>query len=583
MRSKCPALVGRFSVQVVLALLLGSPLSAETVENDAQEELADEFVERIEMEVEESEQLYEELILPTGKVVFRSRFLHSGNYNPSTHYNYLKVSGGNAVFTLLETDRLSWERLEQFRASLRIRQPGYTLVLGHFKVNAGQGWTVSSSPARFLHSSRSHSYTATDEIAGFTSSEAYRGWLGGAAQLRSTRQPFYPEVAFWAGVQNFDGRRVGDSDQVYLYSSFIDSDTREIRVHEIHQGISMKQRLNLHGTSLQLIRTSSGFSEQLSPNTSARFRFTEHSQQLGSTGLLVSHESDRFSVEAEGARQDQEGYGGSVSASYRRQSIGKFYGSAWRATRRFATLHARPELVFGFDPAGTAGYGLSWANQPAKRWRFILSHAYRQRETERYLLVGTSGTDPSPNPVNAAEWSRATWVSFAFLLPAELELNANVTLSDSKRFQSALQTFSTPQRHSLRLELRHRAEHHLLAIRSQHVVSNSGQGRLFSLDWRANRARPVGYGTSITYLDTDSWAERVTLVEPVGPGQFPLLTLGGNRIRLAGVITSSPLFGLSFWASSSIDVVLQETEILESTNSRAMIRWGLGAEWHPTL
>ena len=534
--------------------------------------------------------LYQLLTTPNSGDLVRIRDRGQRWSRTEERYHYLALDRGPVRLNVLESHLLGKEiqTLRNVHAALTLEQTAFTLIAGHFRVNMGEGWTVQSSPSFSLPSSPSAPFHRSLEgISANTSAEPLRGWVGGAVDCHIQGSSALPTINMWAGNLLYDADRESNGDYS-LYSSLLWWDKKEERVWETQAGMSITQPLG-YGSQLQLIRSTSHFSEDLAPTETARYRFSDQTPLFGATGIAFRHTGKHLLLRGETTRQDHKAYGGGASGAYKTDRTGTFSVATWRATKAFATLHARPYLPFGSDPAGEGGYQAGWAGGYGIASLIAVNYARNLGEKEFYSrrVEQESGFEEYYYQYTPSQ--EALWLTLHLDLLPELTLELRGTVRNETEFLDSYDELRHPKRHSIRTALRHSTSEGTIIIRGQYVASSTGVGRLYGLEWRSGKLRGVGFRAAATYLLADSYDARVTVVEPSAPGAFPFTTLTGEHLRVAGRLDLFASNGIILWASGSVDqdfdgyyLVSRLTNSLEYHQTSAF-RWGLGFDWRPVL
>lgn len=492
-----------------------------------------------------AESIWEQLILPPGSIYLRARATDVTTSPYPAHYLRAEYARNRAeIGALIARDDGERNGADLLRAGIEYSTAGTRLVAGDFRVDHALGWTVASTPAWASPTDpRAALRTGARGVRRNLSSEEGRGWRGAAVSYdpngessdttaSSQSAPFSADI--WAGVADYDAR-AGANGGFVPYS--VQGDHRERRTADLetlrctHAGARFGVHLPARLGEFEAIGVIDRFEAPIDADQApARFRIP--GRRFSAFALAWSHSDPgrKRVIEAEATRQSTGAYAGAIVAGTGLGEANAVLASAWRATLGFASLHARPYLAFGTDPAGRTGGQLNWVHK---------------LPGDRRLAAGVA-VDVAEPAAGSQEQTRAL-----AHLTYETALAVNTTLrlqaiedaswepggsSDSQvRGRALLRREQGANRIDLRGELS-RGEHGAIGMLSFGVTNHGGE--FASVRFAVTGILHAGRGVA------------VSVIEPDGPGRFPVRRVSGSRLRAAARVDVHPLAGLLIWLAA---------------------------------
>lgn len=565
----------------------------------------DDFTSSRPLEEDGLRNLWEALSTPERGDIIRIRDRDQMQSQSAERYHYLHLERQNFELLVLESFQIANPEWRRFHSTLGVHGTSTNLLLGHFRANLGEGWTVQSSPSFALTSSPlSPFYHAAEGFTANSSAEPLRGWFGGAVHVKPWKNSWAPSLDLWAGSLEYESK--GTDAGYYLYTDVNRSQARHYGVGEFQAGAALTKEFNQKQDRVQLIRSQSQFNALLSPMTTARYRFTQFSQSYGATGLAYRHTGKQLLLSSELAYQDHEAMGGSAAAAYKSSHSGTFSTHLYRATQTFSTFHSRPYLPFGEDPAGKTAVQAGWIGK-GLGFRTIAINVAQERsesETSRSYYIEEYNPGTRTYRYQFDKEKVGGWLTLERPLGRgfSLQLRGSVSLQNDQ-VNEPDSSYSNPQggeigygRQSIRATLSQRGNWQTVHLRYQYIFayqtaeglvysgSNTSNGYLLSTQLQTHLNRGADLSFSASYLRTDDWSTRVTVVETTAPGTFPFVTLSGEHLRLAARLDLVPWNGVVLWTSGYVDHDFDPTAGYVPPPSRGenpTIGWGLGFDWRP--
>ncbi|MCB2199968.1 hypothetical protein KQI63_11205 [bacterium] len=551
--------------------------------------------------------LWEALSTPEKGDIIRIRDRDHIDRPSAERYHYLHLERQNIELLLMESGQIATPEWRRIHSALGIHGSSTNLLIGHFRANLGEGWTVQSSPSFALTSSpMSPFYHAAEGFTANSSAEALRGWFGGAVHVNPWKNGWAPSIDLWAGSLEYEAK-IG-LDGYHLFTDVNRFQLRRYGIGEFQTGAALAKEFNEGDDRVQLIRSQSQFNAELTPMTSARYRFTQHTQAYGATGLAYRHTGKRLLLNSEMSYQDHDALGGSVATAYKTSQSGTFTGHTYRATRTFATLHARPYLPFGEDPTGKTGIQVGWIGKGLgfKTIAINIAQERTESETVNSYHFHQFYSDYRTYPYQFDKEKMGGWLTLQRPLGHgfDVQVRGSVTLrNDLVHEPDSL--FHNPQRgeigygrHSIRATLTHRSARRTIHLRYQYVFayqtndqeirsgSNISNGYLLSTQIQTHLKHGIDFSITGSYLRTEDWNSRVTIVETSAPGTFPFITLSGEHLRLAGRLELIPWKGVILWTSGYVDHDFDHHAShypYSNMYDNPKVGWGFGFDWRPVF
>jgi hypothetical protein len=508
-----------------------------------------------------TQELWEEIDIPTLNNHFRFRIIDPAEGNRSNHYlRYSHQSDRSYFGFLIQRDLNEPDNLDLVRFSYSNRIKGIDFSIGDFRIDSGLGWIVKSSPAWPSSDPYASSRDISKGLRSNLSSEEGRGWKGiGISQKWQTYGTVFESIQthIWGGFAKYDAFQ--DNNAWSIYSTQGDHTKNENKfeneVREDHFGLTSGFNFAVFPFNLELTRLYSRFDHELSANQATRF--TMNGNSVGATALYLynNNKVKSYRWKTEISYQDQNAWGGGFVAGKEVSDVGFIVLNGWRATQNFSTLHSRPEKPFGSNPSGKSGLQLTVDIKNTILENFIIGSAYESRELHLENSVSSI---------------------------ANFFISANRELDDFRRVELRISGATTEFEYgenSFRISNRARFVHETQSqredIRIEYVKSLDGEGKLISLNHLQLFDSGIRTSVSLTYLKQSGTDASLTVIEPSGPGVFPVRRLGGERLRVATRIDFNIFKSGTFWISGSGNHLLNNYEASDPNSTTVT----LGFEW----
>ncbi|MDP8206241.1 MAG: hypothetical protein P9L92_06225 [Candidatus Electryonea clarkiae] len=493
---------------------------------------------------------------PQGKYSGRIRVSDPFSHFPGTIFRLRGKWNRWETGCLLNRDVNEHEFDDLRRIFISNESENSVIIGGDFIVNSALGWTIRSvpsfpagyyaaSPGRFVK----------DNIRPNLSTEEGNGFRGAAGNIRYGKLT----SSVWGGISDYDSR-IEDGNLV-IYSeqgNHTESRINKIeRINEKHLGgrISYSIRENLLlGTTLWKSSWDKDFNAENQPS-----RFRLNSDQSGAVGVdLNYHSMNNLNSRFEIVNQENGGWGGAILGSVRRQSW-QYVTYGYRATQSYHTLHARPFLPFGTDPSGKAGV-YTGIERAVDRWK-----------------IGGWWAEEIQEP--GENYSSSTYTSGTRLYgrgPISDQINLDIRL----HFRQDDEGSSEFQRRGVRMNITRDYYSTRLGFRSEISWDGGGKGSLLSVHFREVSGRGITIAGSVSLISQYGSGASLILVEPYGPGQFPVRRVTRKGIYTALYSSMKFRYGLRAWARVGLKR-LEETEFAIDRDDVTAIDsiWMTGIEW----
>ena len=452
----------------------------------------------------------------------RARVIDPTNDAYPAHFMRLLVNTNSfQVGAILAREADEPDALDHWRVAVESDRNLFRVILGDFRVDQALGWTVATTPSGSAATDPLGPLRRpTKQIRMNLSSEEGYGWQGLALSLGSQQSPVPVRLDLWGGYADYEGRL--DSDGYLIpYSTQGNHANRPAdlpSLTSIHIGSHLSTDLPQNSGQLNLTAAATRFNEPMSHKvTSARFRFAD--QEFSALGLGLKWERDQIrehSISTEITRQNTGAWGGAVVTASQINPATRIIGYLWRATQSFSTFHARPSQVFGTDPAGITGSQM----------------AVQLVKPETVVSFGVAADWKEAQP--SADQRESVFIRLETQALTSFDMDASVRLRHD-------QLGSGPSTDHLisRLWFRHHQKTSSLAARveANHHVDGSGIGLTISVHERVSSLLLMSF--AISGVAQNGEGAVISLVEPTGPGIFPIIRTSQNSFDLFPELTSS--------------------------------------------
>ena len=533
-----------------------------------------------------SAELWEALTTPTTGDYVRVRFSsrRMEEEDATVHdYTFSRVRRGPLEATVLYRKQMTEPGIRHVKgAAAWMMSPRTRLYLGSLRMDAGLGWTVAGSPAWAFNADPSAPFRVSSRgLNANTSSESFRGFLGGgiSTSVRLSGSDTPSRVDVWGGRQEFPARTSYDSPEALaLAGSFSPppydySHPANLTAHAILAGARAVFPLPGDAGNVEVIHSEMRLEESLSQRWPIS-RFKNLDTPLLSTGLAFRAETRGLHVRGEASYQDENAWAAQVAGFRAWEKAGRFTVNGWYVSRDFCYATARPYLPFGATAWNVNGLMAGWEKRRLLIDYVALTTAWQFQHLPK----------PAPNR-GQYQYANGIWLTLRQHLGEAYQLDVRTWYRGEHWNASPMYPDGAADgRRSLRIALIHDNGFNRTTLRIQRIVTNGsgGNGTLGGIEWRLPWGEPLGFAVAATYLRTTGTHAGVTVIEPVGPGMLPVVTLTGEHIRLASRLDGRLLPGMVLWASAVADQMSAE-EGNPFSSSRTTLYANIGLDWRPGI
>jgi hypothetical protein len=501
-----------------------------------------------------------------GTTHLRTRVMDPGNQEYPAHQIRITLNHEQIrLGTMLVRNAGEPDAADLWRIGLETHRSDLTIVAGDFRVDQQLGWTVSSSPA---WSSTTDAFSPlrrpSASVRMNLTSEAGYGWRGIALAYGDPESAGPVRMDLWGGYASFEGR-YDDDGLLIPYSTQGDHSAGRVDLpteNSLHTGTNVTAALPASLGELQFTAAATRFENSISPESeSARFRFASNEFHAVGLGWSWADESMLQSLQTEVSRQSTGAWGGAVVASSRIQESAHIVAHAWRATKAFSTSQARPSLGFGTDPAGVTGSQLAvLVDRRIGEISFGLTSDWK----ESSLLHGES------------EQRQSIFARLKMEPYDETRIDASVRL---RRDLEAGQ--ETAEYVVSRLWINHhRKTTRSLDARVDASFNHSGSGLGATLGIRESISNSIRLSLAVSGITQSGDGAIVSLVEPVGPGVFPIFRSSTKQIRTSIRADIFPMITMQLWFAARLEQDFDSSPDVDPTTNTV---FSLGLEWNDFL
>ncbi|MBD3166174.1 hypothetical protein GF324_06230 [bacterium] len=450
-----------------------------------------------------------------------------GTRRPATFTRFYLANPRYEAGGMIHRSRGETAVTDLWRAYAVVKQPSLKITAGDIGVNAGHGWTVATRPAMpYGWRIPGDRLQSEGRLYGRLSREEGRGWKGAGVAWRKRRFA----LDAWAGIGACDARTTEDGTLLYASQGDHTGPARD-RIYEALYGMVVSYR----GTHLSVDVPAWWNRWSDRPATEGQpSRFDGMTVQNRAVGTALSWQRDEMTVESEVALHERGRWGGELDGSVRgedwRASVGAF-----SADKHFPSLHARPFLPFGSDPAGRAGLtgefetgttgktvGLLWAQDWTNATQNTDEPGQRRRSGRVYLRY-----EPSRDR------------SVEVRIETRSEMNGG-----EEEWRSGVTVIG-------RVQVDPRSS---LQVRTQAVTATGrATGYAFAGKWMEQIGRRWQYSLVTGYAMVPNGHPGVTLPAPYTPGTFPVRRATTTGLKLALKVSWKPIQGLRAWGMLQTD------------------------------
>ncbi len=487
----------------------------------------------------------------------RFRIVQPDSSNPPSHLNRLDLIGNNweAGF-LTHNDPGETNLADNWHLYTIVRNEYFEVLAGDFAFHQALGLTISTTPPVMAgYGLNTPGLKNKDLIRPLRGTEEGFGCRGAAGSFNLGGF----NISAWGGNARYDSR-LNETGQNVLYADQGNHSTKGRRraetIAENHLGISVNTNI-LNNFQMGARTWISDWTETLAENEQpSRFRGSAN-------GLNVIGFDSKFKIGPsfnsafELTYQDNKSLGGIFSSAYRFDKH-LIIAYIYRATLGFSSLHSRPFLPFGSTPAGHIGIYTGTETKSGK-WSIGSIYAHDRAESRFNSITGA--------------------ISQSFRLYARGPVLHNIFLDfRSSIIEKEEQTYSE-QRREFRFHIYQDIHNQRRGIRFSQAWENSDDGYLFSLYNRGRSYWNLKWAISLSYILQNDSNVMMTLVEPYGPGQFPVRRTGGEGLKTAFYLEKVIFDGLKIWFRRGIGREFSDSSDSPASNADSTeFDWMLGAE-----
>jgi len=283
-------------------------------------------------------------------------------------------------------------------------------------------------------------------------------------------------------------------------------------------------------------------------------RFSNLKKDYSSKGISGSfgNRAGKYFSSFEFSFQDKNAIAGNIYSHWK-QTDSSFLFQLYKVTKHFSPIHARPSLAFSGVANGKTGL---WAN-------------YLHRLTSNVDLETVNRIEVSePSSENPQKRKFRFDVAGIYAFDTDLKISFRTFT-----YLCWEQSLLTTEMKAFRSTIMSNRMNHKITVSFEGQNRNRKNGALISIKYNMQPSPFLGIQLSTTYLNEAGENLKLMVIEPTGPGLFPIRMVSGQQLRQAVFLKISSGNGFLFWLRG---IVSHQMDVIANSNRQEI---SLGIEW----